>query len=201
MAVRREAVGQGVRLPNLPVLAILAVLLACLSQTATASEEAWRALREGGAVALVRHARAPGTGDPAGFRLDDCSTQRNLSDEGRDQARRLGARFEAEGVAIARVLSSRWCRALDTARLAFGSRVDPEPALDSSFGDDRPRDTRTDAVRRLIAGWRAQPGVLVLVTHQVNMTALTGSFAGEGEVLVLAPTEAGFRLIGRLRVD
>ena len=178
---------------------VFAFLLAGSALPASASEEAWRALRQGGVVALVRHARAPGIGDPAGFRLEDCSTQRNLSEEGRNQARRLGSRFAAEGIQVARVLSSRWCRALDTARLAFGPKVEPEPALDSSFGDPEARDPRTDAVRRLIAEWRSQPGVLVLVTHQVNMTALTGSSAGDGELLVLAPDEAGFNLVGRVR--
>lgn len=201
VARRQDSSGKLLRRSGSRVLARAAFLLVGLVEPASASEEAWQALREGGVVALIRHARAPGTGDPAGFKLEDCSTQRNLSEEGRDEARRLGAKFEAERVKVVRVLSSRWCRALDTARLAFGPKVEPEPALNSAFADPAARDPRTDAVRRLIAEWRSQPDVLVLVTHQVNMTALTGSFAGEGEVLVLAPTEAGFNLAGRVRVQ
>jgi phosphohistidine phosphatase SixA len=165
---------------------------------AAASEAAWQALRQGGAVALIRHARAPGVGDPPGFRLEDCATQRNLSGEGRDQARRLGARFRDERVEVAQVLSSRWCRALDTGRLAFGNGVEPTAALDSFFEDRSGRNAQTEAARKLILDWRGRPGILVLVTHQVNITALTGSSVGEGEVLVVAPDESSLRVVGRI---
>ena len=177
-----------------------ALLTALLGAPAAASEQAWQALRQGGAVALVRHARAPGAGDPPGFRLGDCSTQRNLSAEGREQAKALGARFVAERVQVARVLSSRWCRALDTASIAFGDKVEQVPALDSFFGDPRARESQTEALRRLVAEWSAHDSVLVLVTHQVNVTALTGSSVGEAEVLVLTPRQAGFTLVGRIQV-
>lgn len=163
-----------------------------------ASEEPWVALRAGGAVALLRHARAPGTGDPAGFRLEDCATQRNLSEVGRDQAGRIGAAFRERGIEIARVLSSRWCRGLDTARLAFGS-AEPFPALDSFFGGRTTEAEQTAALRRLVAGWRGEGGVLALVTHQVNITALTGIVPAEGEVLVLRPAGDGFEVVGRMR--
>jgi hypothetical protein len=121
-------------LPRLAAAQVLALVLALLAGPAGATEAAWQALRGGGVVALMRHARAPGVGDPPGFRLEDCATQRNLSAEGRDQARRIGEAFRAQGVAVARVLSSRWCRALDTARLAFGT-VEPFPPLDSFFSE------------------------------------------------------------------
>jgi broad specificity phosphatase PhoE len=161
---------------------------------------AWRALREGGAVALLRHAQAPGTGDPPGFRLGDCSTQRNLSSEGREQARRIGEQFQANHIPIARVLSSAWCRCLETARLAFGDRVEPLAALNSFFSTQDADEAQTRAVRALVEGWRAQSGVLVLVTHQVNITALTGLYPAEGEVLVLRPSAtAGFDLAARFR--
>ena len=179
---------------------VAALLTGLLSAPAAASDEAWQALRQGGTVALMRHARAPGTGDPAGFRLGDCSTQRNLSVEGREQARALGARFAAERIRIARVLSSRWCRALETATIGFGDGVEQLPALDSFFDERGARESRTEALRRLVEEWSARDGVLVLVTHQVNVTALTGSSVGEGEVLVLAPRQAGFTLVGTIRV-
>jgi broad specificity phosphatase PhoE len=165
---------------------------------ACASEAAWQALREGGAVALLRHARAPGTGDPPGFRLEDCATQRNLSAEGREQARGLGEQFRARGIPVARVLSSRWCRSLDTARLAFGALAEPFPSLDSFFSERDGREAQTRAVREVVEGWRSG-GVLALVTHQVNITALTGIFPAEGEVLVLRPgAGAGFEVVGRI---
>lgn len=179
-------------------LALTILLALAGALPASASEAAWQALREGGAVALFRHARAPGTGDPPGFRLEDCATQRNLSAEGREQARGIGEQFRARGIPVARVLSSRWCRSLDTARLAFGSQVEPFPPLDSFFSERDGREAQTRAVRELVEGWRSD-GVLALVTHQVNITALTGIFPAEGEAVVLRPRAgAGFDIVGRI---
>lgn len=184
--------------PARMLAAFLAIVSALAVTPASAAEEAWSILRQGGAVAIMRHARAPGTGDPPQFRLDDCSTQRNLSAEGREQARRIGQRFAAEGIAVDRVLSSRWCRALDTARLAFGERVESFEPLNSFFSERDRADGQTAAARRLIGAWRG-PGTLVLVTHQVNITALTGIFPAEGEILVLAPSgENGFTVRARV---
>src|SRR3954451_18043465 len=182
------------------VLVVLGLICASENQPGLASDVAWPALREGGAVVLLRHAPAPGTGDPPEFRLGDCSTQRNLSSEGREQARQIGAQFQANHIPIARVLSSEWCRCLDTARLAFGDRVEPFPALNSFFSAQDAEGAQTRAVWALVEGWRAHAGVLVLVTHQVNITALTGIYPAEGEVLVLKPrATAGFDLAARFR--
>lgn len=144
-----------------------------------AGEDVWPALREGRAAALLRHALAPGGGDPPGFRLDDCATQRNLSGEGRAQARALGALFRANGIAAATVLSSAWCRCRETAALMALGPVGHAPALDSVFADRAAGPARTAALRALLAAWRGGP--LVLVTHQVNITALTGIFPASGE--------------------
>jgi hypothetical protein len=103
-------------------------------------------------------------------------------------------------ISVEKALSSRWCRALDTARLAFGDLAEPSPPLDSFFQGRDQEAAQTQAVRQLIRDWRSR-GVLVLVTHQVNITALTGVFPSEGEVLVLRPKAgAGFDLIGRIRM-
>jgi phosphohistidine phosphatase SixA len=139
-------------------------------------------------VLLLRHAQTePGIGDPPGFVLGQCSTQRNLSDAGREQARKLGAALRARGLTPQRVRSSRWCRCLDTARLAFGS-VEPWPALDSLFGDRDRVDAQTAELRRALA---ALPGgrVEAWVTHQVNISALVGGGAAMGEVLLLRAGE------------
>jgi phosphohistidine phosphatase SixA len=178
-------------------LLALTILIAT-ADTCAASEAAWQALREGGAVALIRHARAPGVGDPAGFRLEDCATQRNLSEAGRAQARALGAEFKAHRIEVRQVLSSRWCRALDTARLAFGDLAEPAPTLDSLIRERADQEPRTRAFRDLVAGWRGREGVAVFITHQVNITALTGAFLAEGEVIVLKPRPDGFTLVGRI---
>ncbi|QYF94472.1 histidine phosphatase family protein [Massilia sp. PAMC28688] len=144
----------------------------------------WQRLKGGGLVVLMRHAATvPGIGDPPGFQLARCSTQRNLSDAGRASAREIGATFRRHGVPVERVLASRWCRCLDTAQLAFG-RAEPAPMIDSMFRDD------DDASRRKLAALRAYlraftgPGNLILVTHDVNIRALAGEIVAQGEMVV-----------------
>ena len=103
------------------VLLLLAMALP-LPAVARASEPLWTLLKGGGQVVLLRHASTPpAMGDPPGFRLDDCATQRNLSAIGREESRRIGAAFTTRGIPVDRVLSSPWCRCLETARLAFGA--------------------------------------------------------------------------------
>jgi broad specificity phosphatase PhoE len=177
---------------------VLAVVLLAAPSAAQADEVLWNLLRAGGQIILLRHASTdPGVGDPPGFRLDDCSTQRNLTEAGREEARRLGAAFRARGVPVGRVLSSRWCRCLETARLAFG-RVEPWPALDSFFQDRQREPEQSRAVRSLL-GRRPQDGNLVMVTHQVNITAVTRQSPAPGEMVVISPHGAGeYVLAGRL---
>lgn len=177
-------------------LALAAVLSWPLGARAASG---WDALRGGGVAALIRHARAPGGGDPAGFALGDCATQRNLSAEGRAQARQMGAAFRAADVPVGRVIASRWCRAMETARLAFGEVVEAEPMLDSFFADRAAGPARTAALRALLGAWEGQPGVLVCVTHQVNITALSGVFPAEGEAVIIGPSSQGLTVLGRFR--
>ena len=182
---------------------IAALLWTLCLVPAGATEEAptvalWTALRSGGHIALMRHAEATGTGDPAGFRLDECSTQRNLSAAGREQARRIGQRFRDQGVKIAQVLSSRWCRCLETARLLGLGPVEPYPTLDSFFQQSERGPQQTAELRRFVSEVRNGPS-LVLVTHQVNITALTGVFPQSGEIVVIRPGgHGGFTVLGRL---
>jgi phosphohistidine phosphatase SixA len=152
---------------------------------ASADESLWQALADGGHVALMRHARAPGTGDPADFRLDDCSTQRNLDQTGRDQATRTGEQFRDRGVRIGQVLSSQWCRCLETARLLALGGVEPLPALNSFFGQREREPAQTAAMRDFLAAVDPAGPSLVLVTHQVNITALTGIHPASGEIVVM----------------
>jgi broad specificity phosphatase PhoE len=145
-------------------------------------------LQEPGTVLLLRHALAPGTGDPPGFQLDDCATQRNLSQAGREQARALGERLRAAGIREARVYSSHWCRCLETAQLLGVGPVQPEPALDSFFHRPAEGPDRTAAARERLREFPLGPPV-VMVTHQVNIRALTGEFtpSGGGVVIQIAP--------------
>jgi broad specificity phosphatase PhoE len=143
-------------------------------------------LDQPGIVVALRHALAPGTGDPAGFVLGDCTTQRNLDDRGRAQARAMGERLRAAGLNDAAVFFSRWCRCLETARLLGLAPVTPLPALDSFFGRRSDGPARTAALRAFLAEQGPNGPPLVLVTHQVNISALVGrgTRSGEGVVLV-----------------
>lgn len=163
-----------------------------------ADEQVWALLEGGGQVILIRHAiTTPGVGDPPGMRLDDCSTQRNLTDEGRRDARRLGERFRARGIVVDRVLSSPWCRCLETARLAFGT-VEPWPPLGNLYGRSEERDEQVRRMRTLV-GERRTGGNLVLVSHGSTISALTGVSLGTAEMVVVTPQGAGrFTVAGRL---
>lgn len=177
---------------------LLAILL-LLAGPASGDDAVLTRLQEPGTVLLLRHALAPGTGDPPGFQLDDCSTQRNLSEDGRGQARSLGERLHAAGITEARVYSSRWCRCLETAQLLAVGPVQPEPALDSFFQRPGEGPGRTAAVRERLRGLPPGPPV-VMVTHQVNISALTGEFtpSGAGVVIRIAP-EGEQEILGVLR--
>jgi len=144
-------------------------------------------------VIAWRTSTTPGVGDPPAFRLDDCATQRNLTDEGRGDARRLGEAFRARGIPVARVLSSPWCRCLETGRLAFGA-AEPWWPLGNLFG--RP-ENRADQVRELQS---RSGGNLVLVTHGSTIAALTGINPAPAEMVVLTPLGGGrFTVAGRFR--
>lgn len=183
-------------------LRLAAVLLASLllagATSAAAADGLWALLARGGRVVLVRHASTePGLGDPPGFRLGDCATQRNLSEAGRAEARRLGAAFRARGIPVGRVLSSPWCRTLETARLAFGE-AEPWRALES-FHYDRSREAEQTAGFRRLASEPPDGGNVVLVTHSANIGAWTGIFPAQGEMVILTPRGDGaFQVAGRL---
>ncbi|MEP7068735.1 MAG: histidine phosphatase family protein [Usitatibacter sp.] len=160
-------------------------------------------LRRGGHVLLMRHASTgPGLGDPPGYRLDDCSTQRNLSDEGRAGAKRIGERLRGAKVPIARVYTSPWCRCRETAMLAFGKAEDWEPL--SSYFDFPDRDAQyTERVKKRIGTYssRAMGGNVAMVTHNVNIAALTRLSVATAEIVVVRPDGCcGLRTLGRLKL-
>lgn len=179
-------------------LLLAAAFLPAAVRAGDPAAAAWNALKAGGIAILLRHAQTvAGLGDPPGFRIGECSTQRNLSDEGRRQAERIGSALAAGGVRVDAVLSSRWCRCLDTARLAFPTQaVEPFPPLDSFFSDRSREAEQTRATRARIAAVRA-PANVAFVTHHVNILALTGQGAGAGEAVLVDATGA---VRGRLRL-
>lgn len=169
---------------------------------AHADDEVWQQLRKGGHAILIRHAEAPGTGDPSGFKLEDCATQRNLSASGREQARRIGAALKAQAIRVDQVLSSRWCRALDTARLLASGTVEPFAALDSFFADRSVADAQTATVMQRIAGLGSR--TVVMVSHQVNIARITGVYPRSGEMVVVKhdpQAPAGLAVVGRIPSD
>lgn len=180
-----------------------AAALCVLGARAAEDDALWRRLRAGGLVILMRHASTePGLGDPAGYRLGDCSTQRNLSPAGIEEARRVGARLAAERVPIGRVYTSPWCRCRDTAMAAFGRAVEWEP-LSSIFDfPDREADYG-ERVRKRIGGYgRKHPGGnVVMVTHNVNIAALTRHSVAPAEMVIVRPDGCcNLRSIERLKV-
>ena len=180
---------------------LLAALLVLASPAPPAADEAlWSLLAGGGQVVLIRHAITTlGAGDPAGFQLEECSTQRNLTDAGRAHARRVGEAFRARRIPVERVLSSPWCRCLETARLAFGGS-EPWTALSNLFG--RP-ENRPEQVRQMRArvGERPASGNLVLISHGSTIMALTGIHPDTAEMVIVTPEGDGrFTTAGRLAV-
>jgi broad specificity phosphatase PhoE len=183
-------------------LALLALLLAIaavpLRAAAADPEQIWTLLGRGGQVIFIRHAiTTPGVGDPAGFRLDDCGTQRNLTDEGRRHARRVGETFRTRRIPVDRVLSSPWCRCLETARLAFGA-AEPWKALGNLFGRSEAAAVQVSQLRPVL-GERRTGGNLVLVSHGSTISAVTGINPDTSELVVVTPQGSGrFTVAGRL---
>jgi len=153
----------------------------------------------GGHVLMIRHANAPGNGDPHHFRIGDCSTQRNLDDRGRIQAQRIGQWFRSRGIESARVYASQWCRCLETAALMGLGPVAELPALNSFYERPRDREPNLAALRSFLAKQPADGPLIVLVTHFVTISAITDAGVSSGEGVVMRLKEAGgTEVLGRL---
>jgi phosphohistidine phosphatase SixA len=159
------------------------------------------AFKQGDHVALMRHALAPGIGDPENFQLEDCSTQRNLSQEGRDQAVKIGARLKEAGIVNADVFTSQWCRCLETAELLEFAPPVPLPALNSFFREYEKKQDQTEA----LSSWLENQPIarpLILVTHQVNITAFSGIYPDSGEIVLMRRNDDGrFNVVGSIRTN
>ena len=179
------------------VAAIVLGLLLLGGSPAAADDALWALLKGGGHIVMFRHATAPGVYDPPGMRLDDCATQRNLDDQGREEARRIGAAFRARAIRVDKVLSSRWCRCTETAQLAFGRFEIWEPISGARPGSDLEKE-RTAQVRRVVST-PLSGGNVVMVSHNFNIRALTGLSTLSGEMVVLTPKgNDTFTIAGRL---
>ena len=186
---------------RIPVFAlVLAVASVIPVARVDAAESVWDALRQPGAVVVVRHSYAPGAFDPPDARLEDCSTQRNLDEAGRAQARRIGEAFRQHGIVVGTILSSPRCRCLETARLAFGKAESWLP-LQGALKDAEFRQRLVSEIQKAIAAQREGPP-LVLVTHGSVVTDLTGLNVRMGEFVVLGRrTDGAHAVAGHLYVD
>lgn len=189
---------------KLPITAVLFLALMTLTSNLLAEPDdsaLWKKLGSGSHFAIVRHALAPGFGDPDNFTPGDCRTQRNLSDEGREQARDAGRLFRKHGIETADLYSSQWCRCKETAELFGLGEVSELPALNSFFEYPERGEMQMKALREWLTE-RESRKPLILVTHQVTISALTGVFPRSGEMVIVQQLPGGdFSVAGRIRTD
>ena len=186
-------------------------LLVCfaglLGTLATAGDDSANAdmvgkMKGGGHILMIRHALAPGTGDPANFQIGDCATQRNLDDRGRNQARSIGNWLRKQGIGSVRVYSSQWCRCLETAKLLEMGSVTELPALNSFYELTQNREPNLKALRKFIAEQPSNGDLIILVTHLVTISAITNEGVSSGEgVLLKLNEDAPYEIVGHLNFD
>ena len=156
-------------------------------------------LKAGGHILMIRHALAPGNGDPPNFKIGDCTTQRNLDNTGRDQARSIGVWLRSNGVTSARMYSSQWCRCLETARLLNLGPVQELAALNSYYERVQDREPNLRALNDFISQQPVKGELIILVTHFVTIADIAGTSVSSGEGALLALQEnAPYTVVGRL---
>ena len=164
-----------------------------------AAEQAWKLAQEGDKIILIRHSLAPGGGDPAGFKVDDCRTQRNLNKTGINQSKKIGKLFKKNKVPIDQVLSSQWCRCKDTAKYAFGDYKE-FTALNSTFQSpyNKNEAKQLKELYKFVNQWESNGKNLVLVTHYSIITAVTNAVPSSGELVI---TNRDFEVLGTIQTD
>ena len=178
---------------------ILSLFLFLFTPQLIASDQAWNIAQEGNKIILIRHSLAPGGGDPAGFKIDDCKTQRNLSKKGINQSKKIGKLFKKNKVPIDQVLSSQWCRCKDTAKYAFGDYKE-FTALNSTFQSpyDKNEGKQLEELYSFVKKWNGKGKNLVLITHYSIITAVTNAVPSSGEIVV---ADRNFKVLGTIQTD
>ena len=160
------------------------------------SEQPWAPAKEGDKVIFIRHSLAPGGGDPSGFKISNCKTQRNLNQAGINQSKKIGKLFKEKKISIDQVLSSQWCRCKDTAKFAFGNYKE-YPALNSTFQHpfNKNEEKQLKEIRQLVKEWDGKGKNLILVTHYSIIVAITGSAPSSGGMVI---TDKNFNVISTI---
>jgi len=180
-------------------LLLKVLILSLFSIHSHSSEQNWKPAQEGNKVILIRHSLAPGGGDPAGFKIDDCETQRNLNKKGINQSKKIGKLFRKNKVLIDQVLSSQWCRCKDTAKYAFGEYKE-FTALNSTFQSpfNKNEGKQLKELYNYVKKWNGNGKNLVLITHYSIITAVTNAVPSSGEIVI---ADKNFKVLGIIQTD
>ena len=175
------------------IISLLTIIFLIFSLKLQAIENNWKPAQDGDKIIMIRHALAPGRGDPKGFKIDDCSTQRNLDEIGINQSKNIGKLFKEKKIKIDQVLSSQWCRCKDTAKYAF-NKYKEFSALNSTFSPpyDKKEKQQIKELKKFVKKWNGKGGNLILVTHYVVILALTGQATSSGEIVI---TDKNFNIL------
>jgi phosphohistidine phosphatase SixA len=170
------------------IISICGLLITPQAKAAIADD-----LKDGQHVLLIRHADAPGYGDPAGYVIGQCSTQRNLGDYGKKQAKAIGSWLNKQGIDKAQMISSPWCRCSDTARLMDLGPVKIESSLGSFFDDMSLEKKQTKELEQLIQSELEKQAKVpvILVTHHVNIRAFMGQNVSQGDMVLVKVNKNG----------
>ena len=180
-------------------LFIKVLIFSLFSFHSQSSEQNWKPAQEGNKIILIRHSLAPGGGDPAGFKIEDCKTQRNLNQAGINQSKKIGKLFKKNKVPVDQVLTSQWCRCKDTAKFAFNDYKEFK-ALNSTFqsqyNNNEPKQLKE--LYSFVKKWDGKEKNLVLVTHYSIITAVTNAVPASGEIVI---TDKNFKVISTITTD
>ena len=185
------------------ILSLSIILAASILPTAvdalSSQNELVDRIKAGGHILMIRHAMAPGNGDPSNFRIGDCKTQRNLDDSGRAQAQKIGKWLRTRGVESARVYSSQWCRCLETADLIGLGPVHELSALNSFYERIQDREPNLRALNDFISRQPTEGHLIIFVTHFVTVGAMTGKSVSSGEgILMELHEDTSYTVVGHL---
>ena len=178
------------------VISLLIIIFPLISFHTHASEQNWKPAQDGDKIILIRHAKAPGGGDPKGFKIEVCKTQRNLDIMGINQSKKIGKLFRENNIKIDKVLSSQWCRCKDTAKYAFGDFKEFS-ALNSTYTPpyDQNEKQQIKDLKDYVSNWNGKGGNLVLVTHYVIILAITEKTTTSGEIVI---TDKNFKVLSAI---